>query len=476
MPDATPSELELDESAMRQLVDEAMARLMPVLTQLETQPVHPRSSNHSEFLSGLVEGPPAQGTPFEALLDHLFVECLPTSLNATAPGFMGYVPGGGLFHAAVADLIADALNRYVGVSAVAGGFAQIEANVVRWFCQWMGLPETAAGFLCSGGSLANWSAVVVAREHKLGEDFADGVVYTSDQAHHCVAKAVRLAGLRAGNLRVLPTDETRQLDPVKLQQAIQVDRAAGLRPFMLVASAGTTNTGVIDRLTELAAVASAEALWFHVDGAYGGFFHLTQRGQARMAGIELADSIVLDPHKALFLPYGTGALLVRQADHLKFAHTAEAAYLPASSAQQDVWEFADLSPELTRPFRGLRVWLPLKLHGVDVFRRYLDEKLDLAEYLAQRLRSFPQLEVLSPPQLSIVAFVVAKPKNNLALRNEQTQQLLTWINARQNVLLTSTELTGLFVIRAAIVSFRTHARSVDQLVQDLTSGIAELGL
>jgi len=474
---AAPQALELDEAHMRQLVAEVMERLMAMLAELPAAPLHQPELADERYLQGLVEPVPESGAVFSDLLEHLFNECLPPSLNATSPGFMGYVPGGGLFHAAVADLLADTMNRYVGVNAVAGGFAQLEANVLRWFCEFMGLPQTAAGFLTSGGSLANWSAVVVAREQQLGEDFSRATVYTSDQAHHCVAKAVKLAGLGTASLRVIPCDSEYRLSMRHLREAVTADRAAGLRPFLLVASAGTTNTGAVDPLAACADFAAAEGLWLHVDAAYGGFFRLTGRGEQVLAGIERADSVALDPHKTLFLPYGTGALLVRQATHLKAAHASSADYLPAASEHQDIWDFADLSPELTRPYRGLRVWLPLKLHGVDVFREYLDEKLDLAQWLCAQLANIPQLEVIAPPQLSILAFAVrAAADEDVAARNRRTEALLHAINARQRVMLTGTMLKGLFVIRVAIVSFRTHQTRVEMLLEDLQLGLEALSL
>lgn len=462
---------------MRQLVNETMQRLMSMLAELPTAPLHHPELADEAYMQALIEAVPETGSDFSALLDHLFSECLPPSLNATSPGFMGYVPGGGLFHAAVADLLADTVNRYVGVSAVAGGFAQLEANVLRWFCEIMGFPQTAAGFLTSGGSLANWSAVVVAREQRLGEDFSRGTLYTSAQAHLCVAKAARLAGFPHANLRVLPCDSDHRLSMLHLHQAVAADRAAGLQPFMLVVSAGTTSTGAVDPLAACAEFAAAEDMWLHADAAYGGLFRMTARGEQVLRGIERADSIALDPHKTLFLPYGTGALLVRQAAHLKAAHASSADYLPAASEAQEVWDFADLSPELTRPFRGLRVWLPLKLHGLSVFRDYLNEKLDLARWLAAELEHVPEITLIAPPQLSILAFAVrAVGGEDVSARNAKTEALLRAINARQRVMLTGTMLEGLFVIRVAIVSFRTHQAHLEMLLEDLQLGLAAANL
>ncbi|HSG64918.1 MAG TPA: aminotransferase class I/II-fold pyridoxal phosphate-dependent enzyme, partial [Gammaproteobacteria bacterium] len=353
-----------------------------------------------------------------------------------------------------------------GVAAVAPVLTQLEANVVRWFCEIVGYPSQARGFLTTGGSLANLSAVITARQVRLGDDFSRGTIYLSDQAHHCVEKAARLAGLPRWNIRILPTDSTLRLDPGQVLSALRRDREQGLQPFMLVASAGTTNTGAIDPLPVLADLASAERLWLHVDAAYGGFFCLTERGRRALAGIERADSIVLDPHKTLFLPYGTGALLVRDGNDLKATHSSQADYMPPLQGDEELVDFCELSPELTRPFRGLRVWLPFKLHGADVFRAYLDEKLDLARWIAGELARIPELEILAEPELSVTAFAM-RGEEPLEARNAATRRLLSLINERQRVHLTGTFLHGRFAIRVAVVAFRVHMPHMKILLEDI---------
>lgn len=462
----TARSLELSSGEMRVLVDSVMDRLMTFLGTLAEQPVDgTRQVDPSRALAA-AEPLPRSGTPLETLLSQLFDEAVPGSLNPAAPGFMGYVPGGGLFHAAVADLISNTINRYVGVAAVAPLLTQIEANVVRWFCEIVGYGPAARGFLTSGGSLANLSAVVTARIVRLGEDFSRAVVYLSDQAHHCVAKAAHLAGLPQRNLRVLRTDASLALDAQAVRCAIHEDRARGLEPFMIVASAGTTNAGVIDPLGPLADVAHEEHVWFHVDAAYGGFFRLTDTGRTLLDGLERADSIVLDPHKTLFLPYGTGALVLREGRHLKIAHGSHAEYLPPLQHDEQLVDFCEISPELTRPFRGLRVWLPFKMHGVETFRAYLDEKLALADWIAQKLDSLEGIEVLVRPTLSILAFAV-RHGDTTGERNRMTRDLLERINARQRVHLTGTKLHDRFVIRIAIGVFRTHREHVELLFEEI---------
>jgi aromatic-L-amino-acid decarboxylase len=238
---------------------------------------------------------------------------------------------------------------------------------------------------------------------------------------------------------------------------IVADRRAGLRPFLLVGTAGTTDTGAIDPLTELAELARKEELWFHVDGAYGGCFQLTARGRARLAGIEAADTVVLDPHKGLFLPYGTGVLLARNAATLRAAYADDAHYLQDLDDDRALPDYADLGPELTRDFRGLRLWLPLHLHGVAAFRQALDEKLDLTEYAYRELAGHPVLEVPWPPELSVVVF-------RLPSGDTDNQRFLDRINATKRLFLSSTRIEGRFYPRLCILSHRVHATHVEEAV------------
>ncbi len=417
---------------------------------------------------------PETGRPADELLALVFDRLLSKSFNTASPGYLAYIPGGGLPAAAVGDLIADSINRYVGVWLAAPGLVELEANVVRWFCQMVGYPAAARGFLTTGGSLANLSAVVTARSERLGEEFRGATFYASDQIHHSLPKAARLAGLPAASLRSVPTDDLFRIRIDALREQIAADRRRGARPFLLVASAGTVNTGAVDDLETLAAVAAEENLWLHVDGAYGGFFVLTERGRRRLTGIERADSVSLDPHKSLFLPYGTGCLLARDGGALRRAHQLTADYMPALQDDPERIDFCEISPELSRDFRGLRVWLPLALHGAAAFRRALDEKLDLAAWAAHELEGIPGVEVVAKPQLSIVAFWLRRPGVDAAATDRLNRELLARINARQRVFLTATLLRGRFVIRICVLHFRTHLDRMRMAIEDVRRAAAEL--
>jgi glutamate/tyrosine decarboxylase-like PLP-dependent enzyme len=274
----------------------------------------------------------------------------------------------------------------------------MERILLRWMAGFLGYPAASTGDLTSGGSIANLVGIVTAREaHGLkAKDFDRAVVYLSEQTHHAIDKAFRIAGLKESPKRFVPLDGRHRMRPEALEAAVEGDAKAGLRPWLIAATAGTTDTGAVDPLADLAEVAHRHGLWLHVDGAYGAPFALTEQGKRILRGIERSDSVVLDPHKGLFLPFGSGAVLVREGSNLLGAHHYDASYLQDRDtlASRDEVSPADLSPELSRPFRALRLWLPLKFAGVAPFRAALEEKLLLARHFYERMRLEDGFEVL----------------------------------------------------------------------------------
>lgn len=419
-------------------------------------------------LARSIAGPPSEAgeVSFDELMDTLDAAARRT-FEFSGPGYLAYIPGGGLYTAALGEFLAHGLNRFAGLWQASPAIVQIEENVARWLCDLFAFPAGAQGLLTTGGSMANFSAVVAARHHRLGQDFLDGTYYLSEQAHASVAKAAKLAGFGPKNLRTLATDDQLRIDVEDLRRQIRQDRATGMRPFLVVASAGTTNTGAVDPIADIVEVARAEGLWTHVDGAYGGFFQLTERGRDRFTGIDTADSITLDPHKGLFLPYGTGALVVRDAEVLRDAHHVGADYLQDLAPPGELPNYSEYSPELSREFRGLRVWMPLQLHGVGAFRDALDEKLDLTEHLFDALREIPEVEVPWAPQLTVIPFRLrgADDAGNAAF--------LDRINAGRRVFLSSTMIHGRYTVRVCIVSHRTHRDRIDECVEAIRTAVRE---
>ncbi len=463
--------LEPDSATLRAWVDAAMERIVEHLESLDRQPAA-AVENGAEIARQLAEALPEQGVPLERLLAQLFDQAIPCSYNTAGPGYLAYIPSGGLFHSALADLISTAVNRYVGVWIAAPGLAQLETNVVRWFCDIVGYPPSAGGFNTTGGSLANWTAVVTARRELLPENFLNGTIYVSAQVHHSVVKAAMMAGFPSSNVRSVPCDGAFRLRPDELSRLVAEDRSQGKQPFLVVASAGTTNTGAVDPLPAMAEIAQRQRLWLHVDAAYGGFFAMTERGQLALVGLERADSIALDPHKSLFLPYGSGALLVRDPAALRRAHAVSADYMPPLQDQAERVDFSEISPELTRPFRALRAWLPIKMHGIGVFRDCLDEKLDLARWAAEQLRQIPGIEVLTEPELSLVPFRWAAPGLSEAELNVRNRRILDLINRRQRVLMTDTVIDGRVILRLCVLSFRTHRPRLEMAIEDIRLAVA----
>ncbi|HVM36799.1 MAG TPA: aminotransferase class V-fold PLP-dependent enzyme [Sphingomicrobium sp.] len=387
----------------------------------------------------------------------------------TSPRFMAYIPGGGLFHSALGDLIAAASNKYSGFASASPGAVRIENACAAWLAQVIGYPAGAAGTLTSGGSIANLTAIVAAREARDPE--GGGAIYSTRFAHYCVDKALHIAGRGRSPRRQVATDDFFRMSPQALEEALEHDASAGVRPWLVVASAGTVDTGAIDPLPEIAEICRRHGAWFHVDGAYGGLFALCDEGRERLRGIEQADSVALDPHKTLFLPYGTGAALVREGSHLLDAFSASADYIRPLGESEVGPSPADLSPELTRHFRAMRLWLPLQIAGVAAFRAAQAEKLALARYFHARLSEIEGFELGAPPELSVVAFRYLPRSGDADAFNAR---LLEHLQQEGRVMLSGTRVDGTFLLRCAILCFRTHLEHVDAAITAITDAVAVL--
>jgi len=390
-------------------------------------------------------------------------------IATTSPRFMGYIPGGGLFHSALGDMLAAASNKYSGFADAAPGAVRIENACTQWLAGVIGYPAGSAGTLTSGGSIANLTAVVTAREARDPE--GGGAVYLTRFAHHCVDKALHIAGRGRAPRRVIATDDRYRMSLEALEQALEEDRRNGLRPWLVVASAGTVDTGVIDPLPEIAELCRRYGAWFHVDGAYGGLFTLCDEGREKLRGIEQADSVALDPHKTLFLPYGTGAVVVRDGQQLLDAFSASAAYIQPFSETEVGPSPADLSPELTRHFRAMRLWLPLQIAGVAAFRAAQAEKLALARYFHARLSQIDGWDAGPEPDLSVVAFRYLTKSGDVDDFNER---LMRHVQQEGRVMLSGTRIDGSYRLRCAILCFRTHIEHVDDALDALIRGVAAL--
>ena len=409
---------------------------------------------------------PERPENYQTLLNLIFNEMAPLSQLPGHPGFAAYVAGAGNAISNTAQLIAQTLNPFTGHAMMAPGLVALEQEVIKWFIQLMGYDDQdSLGYLTSGSSIATMNALMLARQSKVaGFDYSKVVGYMSSEAHHCVAKAWVMLGFKKENLRLIKTRDFK-MDVAELELKIKDDKKSGFHPFFLVGTAGTTKTGSIDEMTKLSEIALKENLWLHADGAYGALFMLTESGREKLKGIHLADSMALDPHKALSIPYGTGCLLVKKATDMSFDYLSDDSYMPPRPSIGE-HDYADISPELSRDFRGLRVWLPIKTLGIAPFVLNLEEKLKLSHWLYQELKSIQELEVISAPELTIQTF--AHKKGDAA-----TRRLMEKINSKETLFLSSCTLNNRLAIRVCLLGFRMHYERLEKALIEIKQMVIE---
>ncbi|HWS70572.1 MAG TPA: aminotransferase class I/II-fold pyridoxal phosphate-dependent enzyme [Thermoanaerobaculia bacterium] len=458
--------LEPDAVQREQLRDAAIESSERFLGGIDTQPAYVETADKG---AGLLASPIGEdGLTMDAAIELFEREVVRPGGHPTAPGHLAYIPGGGLYHSALGDYLAAVSNKYASLFFTGPGAVRMENMLLRWVADLAGYPASAGGNIASGGSIANLTAITTARDaHRLrGADYASAVVYLTTQAHHCIEKALRIAGLAEVQVRHIAIDERFRMRADALAEAIAADRARGLKPWLIVASAGTTDTGAVDPLEAIADIAQRERCWFHVDAAYGGFFLLTDRGRDVLRGIERSDSVVLDPHKSLFLPYGSGIVLVRDARHLVATHDYAGNYMQDALREPGEVSPADVSPELTKHFRALRMWLPLIVLGTKPFRAALDEKLLLARYFFEEIQKLG-FEVGPEPELSIVTYRYAPAGATLEEANAMNQAIVDGIRRDGRIFISSTMLDGKFTLRLAVLAFRTHRSMIDLALEML---------
>lgn len=439
---------------------------------------------------------PEDGRPLGDILNLACTVAPRAGLNHAHGGFCAFITGGGLLHSAVADLLSASMNRYTGIFLGSPGYVQLESNVISWMAQLMGYDaKEAFGCFTSGGSMANFIGILVARRRHLSEyDLTKGSVMVTSESHSCIPKGLMMAGLPQSCMCHVACDSEWRMDPKALEQSILMEKKAGRKPFLAIATTGTTNTGTVDQVGELAKVCQRHDVWLHVDGVYGAAFNLTKRGQALLEGLGEADSISIDFHKSFFLPHGTGLVLVKKRQYLRQAFTldSDAPYYPDFDSS-DV-NFYEMSPELTRSFRGMRIWLPIQLCGLNKWRMALDERLDWTAEFLQGLENLADLgvEVTTRPSLTLLTFryvpteaaVMAGARglnvdSDGSTSPQQLRQmnvhLLKFINRRGHLFLSPTTMpNGTFVLRICILHLRlTKARLQDGL-QDIADGVREL--
>jgi aromatic-L-amino-acid decarboxylase len=387
------------------------------------------------------------------LLDTIERDILPNTLNVAHPRFFAFVPGPNNFMSAMADVLASGFNVFNGSWLGGSAAAAMELEVIEWLAAFCGLPATAGGLFVSGGSVANMTALVAAR-HALLDDRVEGAtIYCSDQTHSSVDRALRVIGFQPEQIRHIPSDDQWRLPMDMLASAVAADRANGLRPFCVIANAGTTNTGAVDPLTELARLCKAQGMWLHADGAYGAAAILSDRGRKALNGLDLVDSLSLDPHKWLFQSFECGCVLLRDAELLKKAFQIMPEYLRDVHRGVDEVHPADYGIQLTRSFRALKVWLSLRTFGLDAFRAAIDHGFAMAELAERELRSRPGWEILSPAQMGMVSF-------HYTGREVSHSAIVDAMLRDGYAFLSSTKLRGITALRLCTINPRTTIEDI----------------
>lgn len=458
------SGLEFSPERMREIGYRVIDLLVEHLATLASQPVGAKADS-SALMAALSEPAPEQGTDFETVLAQVQRQVLSNTMHVNHPRFLAYVPGPSNFIGAMADALASGYNVFSGTWISGSGPAAVELAVIEWLRQACGLPAGAGGLFVSGGTMANLTALAVARHVMLADHPENATVYFSDQAHSSLEKASFLIGIQPLNFRRLASDSKYRLPLAELELGVAKDRAAGLRPFCVIANAGTTNTGAIDPLPELSAFCRSQRLWLHVDGAYGAAAAISNPGRQLLAGIELADSLSLDPHKWLFQPFEIGCVLVRDLAQLRDTFRILPEYLNDTRQDSDEFNFTDYGLQLTRGFRALKLWMSVKVFGMAAFRAAIERGLALAEFTEAYLRQMPGWEVVSPASMAVVCFRFT------ALSDASHLKLVQVLLADRFALITSTVLSGRTVLRTCTINPRTTEADI-QATLDRLDGLA----
>jgi glutamate/tyrosine decarboxylase-like PLP-dependent enzyme len=410
------------------------------------------------------EGPQAVSEIFSPLTEQLFGNML----HVDHPRFFAFVPGPNNFVSVMADALAAGFNTFTGTWFAGSGPAEVELVVIDWLRQICGLPDGAGGLFVSGGSMANLTGLAAGRHEKMGDDISGATAYIGDQCHSSVARALRVLGIKRDNIRAIPSDGHFRMSVDALQDAIALDRASGQRPFCVVANAGTTNTGAVDPLRAIAETCKREDLWFHVDGAYGAPAVLTDRGRELLVGLELADSLSLDPHKWLFQPFETGCVLVRDRSQLLRMFQVMPEYLRDTEGVPDEVNFGNYGVQLTRSFRALKLWLSIRAFGLASFRSAIARGMEIAEIAERELAATEGWDIVTPAQLAVVTFRFSPPGLSRDAVDALQGSIVESMLADGYALATSTVLSGRPVLRFCTINPRTTDEEIRETVRRMT--------
>jgi aromatic-L-amino-acid decarboxylase len=451
-----------------------------LLERLPELPVT-RDFTPAEVRPALALPVPEEPLPVPELVAHLRELAFEQSLLLGHPAFFAYICGAGTIPGAAAELLAAGLNPCLGGYRLGPGAAEIELQLTRWLAERFGLPEGAGGMVMTGGAMANFVALKCARDGSLGHDVREqGVrdhgpvaLYASEEAHVVIRRAADMLGLGAGSVRAVAIDARQRMLPGALEAAIGRDLAAGVKPLGVVATAGTTTTGSIDPLPEIAGVAEEHGLWLHVDAAYGGAVVLADELRGLLDGVERADSIAVDPHKWLYTPQSAGCVLLRDFGALSRSFHSDASYIWLDEAVRHGVDFAMHGPQFSRGFAALKVWISLLAHGRAAYGRRIAHDVALVRYLGELVEEHADFELMCEPRLSICCFRYrpAGWKGSEDELDRVNERLMMAIMADGRAYCSNAVIDGRFGLRACIVNFRTEAEDVERLL----AVAAELG-
>ncbi|MBV7340052.1 aminotransferase class I/II-fold pyridoxal phosphate-dependent enzyme [Chloroflexi bacterium TSY] len=415
-----------------------------------------RNPTRAKLEELLREPLPIEGTEIDPLLSQLRDDVFANVMHVDHPRFFAFVPSPSNFISVMAETLIAGHNVFAGIWMEGAGAAQIELIALDWLRQACGMPDSAGGIFLSGGSMANITGIAVARHLKLGGPNPDAVIYTSEQTHSSIERGLKFLGFYPDQLRKVPVGNDYRMDLNALAKSVRSDQVAGQVPFCVVANAGTTNTGAIDPLPEIADFCEQHDLWFHVDGAYGAAAALSARGKAKLTGMERAHSLVLDPHKWLFQPFSMGCLLVQHERWLRETFHIRPEYLADVEAEFGAVNFCDRSVQLTREFSAL------KYFGQSAFASAIEHGFEAAELTERLIRAKPDWQIFTPAQMGIVTFRYAPGDWSLDAINVLNGQLVDDIIADGFAMITSTVLRGQTVLRMCTINPRTTDRDIQQ--------------
>jgi aromatic-L-amino-acid/L-tryptophan decarboxylase len=462
---ARDGSLQLSPAEMQDLGREVLKVILDHFRDVHRRPVTttvPRSQLAARFEGELPEHP----TPIAAVMEQVRKDVFGNIMHQDHPRCFSFIPGPSNFVSALADALASSFNVISADWLEAAGPGEVELVTIEWLRQLCGLPPGAGGLFVSGGSMANLTALGVARQRKLNDDVSKAVIYCSDQTHSSLPRGLRVLGFGPEQVRLLPSDEEFRLSPAQLSAEIARDRAAGRRPFCVVANVGTTNTGAVDPLTQLVTICREHNLWLHADGAYGSAAVLCPEGREALRGLGEVDSLTIDPHKWLFQPYEIGCVLVRDREWLRDTYHVRAEYLNEVHDLSEEVHFCDYGIQLTRGFRAFKLWMSLKIFGLQAFREAIARGIRLAEFAESQLRASSCWSIVTPAHLGIVTFRpagVGSPEKD----DRFTQTLVAALLQDGYASLTSTRIRGRFVLRLCTINPRTTQEDIRGTLQKL---------